>query len=158
MAPNHTQLQDMMQRNNECFKEYSQRWKGLTARVQPPLMDKGPIDMFMGMLHFQYMEKMFESIFPLFYNVVTSGEWIEIHVKKGKLPCVTNASGGGKNPYSNFQKKQEGETNAIMGGRGNRAQQHILVPYHQIVFVTLAPYPQQIPHKQPYQQFTYQPQ
>lgn len=39
-------------------------------------------------------------------------------MKKGKLSCVANASCGGKNLYSNFQKKKEGEANAIMGLRG----------------------------------------
>lgn len=54
--------------------------------------------------------------FLTFSRVVIVEERIESQVKKGKLPCVFGASGGGNKPYSNFQKKKDGEANAIMGG------------------------------------------
>lgn len=111
----------MTQLNNEYFKEFSQPWRELAARVQPPLMDKELIDMFMGIFHFHYMENMVGSNFPLFSNVVTADERIESHVKKGKVPCATNASGGGEKTYSNFPKNKEGEANVVMRARNNRA-------------------------------------
>lgn len=38
MAPNRMQLQNLTQKSEETFKEYAQRWKELTVRVQPPLL------------------------------------------------------------------------------------------------------------------------
>lgn len=40
--------------------------------------------------------------FLTFFEVVIVGEIIENQVKKGKLPCVVDASNEGKKPYSNF--------------------------------------------------------
>lgn len=50
MAPNHTQFQNITHKSNESFKEYAQRWVELAARVQPPLLDRELVDMFMGTL------------------------------------------------------------------------------------------------------------
>ncbi|XP_050896124.1 uncharacterized protein LOC127102839 [Lathyrus oleraceus] len=162
LAPNRTQLQDMTQRNNESFKEYAQRWRELAARVQPPLLDKELIDMFMGAMHTQYMEKMVGSSFPTFAEVVSVGERIESQIKKGKLPCAANASCGVKKPYPNLPKKPEGQTNAIMRGGGYRAPPYAPTPYDQVAAVIPTPYqpPYQQPHQrqyqQPYQQPAYQ--
>ena len=149
LAPNRTQLQDMTQRNNESFKEYAQRWRELAARVQPPLLDKELIDMFMGTLHTQYMEKMVGSSFPTFAEVVSVGERTESHIKKGKLLCAANASSGMKKPYPNLPKKPEGQTNAIMRGGGYRAPPYVPMPYPQVD--TVIPTPYQQPYQQPYQ-------
>lgn len=81
-----------------------------------PLIDKELIDMFMGILHVQYMENMVEAKFPTFSEVVNVGEKTEIQVKKGKPTCASVASSGWTSPYYNFQKKKEGETNVVMGG------------------------------------------
>ena len=50
MTPNRMQLQNLTQENNESFKEYAQRWRGMLARVQPPLLERELVDMFMGIL------------------------------------------------------------------------------------------------------------
>lgn len=50
MTPNRMQLQNLTQENNESFKEYEQRWRGMFARVQPPLLERELVDMFMGIL------------------------------------------------------------------------------------------------------------
>ncbi|XP_050918555.1 uncharacterized protein LOC127135984 [Lathyrus oleraceus] len=155
LAPNHTQLQDMIQRNNESFMEYAQRWRELAARVQPPLLDKELIDMFMGTLHTQYMEKMVGSSFPTFAEVVSVGERIESQIRKGKLPCAASASGGMKKPYPNLPKKPEGQTNAIMERGGYMARPYAPMPYHQVAAVIPTPY--QPPYQQPYQQQYQQP-
>lgn len=96
----------MTQCSNELFKE----WRHLTTRVQTPLLDKELIAMFMGTLHAQYMEEMVGPTFSTFFKVVYVGEQIESQVKKGKIPCATGSSNGGKKPYSNFHKNPEGGT------------------------------------------------
>lgn len=98
------------------------------THAQPPILDKELIDMFMGTLYTQYMEKMVRSSFPTFVVVVFVGERIESQIRKGKLPCTTNASGGMKKPYPNPPKKLEGQTNAIMGGGGYRTHPYVPVP------------------------------
>ena len=50
LAPTRVQLQDMTMGKNEGFKEYTQKWRDLASRVQPPLNDREHIDMFMGTL------------------------------------------------------------------------------------------------------------
>lgn len=61
MAPNYMQLENLDQRNNEYFKEYAQRWRKLVARVQPPLLERELVDMFISTLQDQYYEKMIEA-------------------------------------------------------------------------------------------------
>lgn len=50
--------------------------------------------MFMATLHAQYMERMPRK--DMFIEVVSVGEQIERQMKKGKIPCDTNASNGEK--------------------------------------------------------------
>lgn len=49
MPPNRTQLQSLTQKSEESFKEYAQCWRDIVARVQPPLLEKELVDMFMSM-------------------------------------------------------------------------------------------------------------
>ena len=46
MVPNRTQLQNLAHGPNESFKEYTQKWRELAARVQPPLVEREIIDIF----------------------------------------------------------------------------------------------------------------
>lgn len=132
----------MSQKSNKSFKEYSQRWRELAARVQSPILDKELINMFMGTLQVQYLEKMVGSIFSTFSDIVTSDERIKSHIKKGKLPNTTSASSKAKKPYSNFPEKKDGEDNAIMGySKRNRDHRPLSVPYRQVTFIASNQYP-----------------
>lgn len=77
MAPNHTQLHDMSQRSNESFKEYAQWWREISSRVQPPLPNRERMEIFIGTMQLQYLEKMVRSISSVFSNIVIAGERIE---------------------------------------------------------------------------------
>lgn len=74
MAPNRTQLQILTQKSEESFKEYAQRWRDLAAKVQPPLLEKELVDMFMSMLRGAYLDRMIGSAFIVFSNLVVAGE------------------------------------------------------------------------------------
>lgn len=50
MAPNRAQLQSLTQKSEESFKEYAQSWRDLAARVQPPMLEKELVDMFLSTL------------------------------------------------------------------------------------------------------------
>ncbi|XP_050919226.1 uncharacterized protein LOC127136743 [Lathyrus oleraceus] len=113
MAPNRTQLQSLSQKPDESFKEYAQRWRDLAARVQPPLLERELINMFVDTLQGSYSEKMIGSTTSGFSDLVIVGERIENGLKIGKIQDTTAAASGAKKPHSGFSKKKEGETNAI---------------------------------------------
>lgn len=155
MAPNRTQLQSLTQKSEESFKEYAQRWRDLAARVQPLLLEKELVDMFMGTLQGPYLDRMIRSTSASFSDLVVPGERIENDLKTGKIQGPTVASNGTKKPYSGFSKKKEGETNAASTSKGKgKAYQ---TPYYQVVEVTPNNYqqpiytipivPQQVPHQ-----------
>lgn len=50
MAPNHTQLQNMAQKDIKSFKEYMQCLRELVARMDPLLIDCELIDIFISTL------------------------------------------------------------------------------------------------------------
>lgn len=118
MAPNRTQLQSLVQRPNETFKEYAQKWRELAARVQPPMVEKELVDMFMGTLQGHYYEKMIGCTFPGFSDLVTAGERIEYGIKVGKIQVASSSSNGAKKPFVGFPKKKE-EVNAASCSRVN---------------------------------------
>ena len=50
IAPTRMQLQNLSQKKEESLKEYAQRWREMASRVQPPLLEKELVDMFMETL------------------------------------------------------------------------------------------------------------
>ena len=45
MAPDRTQLQNMVKRESEFFKEYAQHWRDLAAQVAPPMVERELVTM-----------------------------------------------------------------------------------------------------------------
>lgn len=141
MAPNQTQLRNLTQKTDESFKEYSQYWRELAARVQTPLLEKEMINMFMGTLQGPYLEKLIRITPAGFSDLVIAGERIENCLKNRKIQSVVGTSNGPKKPYVGFAKKKEGKTNntSVARGRGRTYRQ----PYEQMAIVALGPYQQQ---------------
>lgn len=135
MAPNRMQLQNLMQISEESFKEHTQRWRELAARVQPPLLERELVDMFMGNLQGPYLERMVGSTTFGFSDLVLVGERIENMIKMGKIQNSTSTSDVVKKPFVAYGKKREGETNATAVVRA-RALTYC-VPYQQVAAVTL---------------------
>ncbi|XP_058763854.1 uncharacterized protein LOC131637289 [Vicia villosa] len=130
MAPNRMQLQNLSQKKEESFKEYAQRWREIAARVQPPLLEKELVDMFMSTLQGIYYEKMVGSVSSGFSDLVMIGERIETGLKNGKIQgAPPSTSFSSKKPVPNFTKKREGETNAVASQL--RAQQPWVIPQNQ---------------------------
>ena len=50
MAPDRMHLQSMSKKDTETFKEYAQRWREVAAQVEPPLMEKEMVAMFIDTL------------------------------------------------------------------------------------------------------------
>ncbi|XP_050908581.1 uncharacterized protein LOC127122258 [Lathyrus oleraceus] len=110
MAPNRTQLQNLTQRSEESFKVYAQQWRELVSRVQPPLLERGPINMFMGNLQGPYLDKMVGSTSSCFSDLVLAGKRIKNMIKMGKIQNSTSASSAVKKPFVPYGKNREGET------------------------------------------------
>lgn len=133
MAPNRTQLQILVQKPDESFKEYAQYWRDLVARVQPPLLEKELVGMFMDTLQGPYLDRLTRSTTSGFSNLVIIGERIENGLKIGKIQNTTTAASGAKKYHSGFPKKKEGEANAAMiAKREDGAYQ---IPYYSVAAV-----------------------
>ncbi|XP_058722550.1 uncharacterized protein LOC131594434 [Vicia villosa] len=114
MAPNRLQLQNLSQKKDEAFKEYAQRWREMASRVQPPLLEKELVDMFMGTFQGPYYDKMVGSLSSGFSDLVVIGERIENWIKNGNIQGASSGSYHSKRPTPIFAKKKERETNAVV--------------------------------------------
>ena len=124
MPPSSTQLQGMVQKSEESFKEYAQRWRELAARVQPPLLDRELTYLFVGTLQDPYLQHILGSISTSFSNLVTIGECIEDGLKSGKIQGTSSAiNGSNKKPCFGLLKKKEGETSATIN-KGKASVHH----------------------------------
>ncbi|KAI5445523.1 hypothetical protein KIW84_013669 [Lathyrus oleraceus] len=148
MAPSRTQLQGMSQKNNEGFKEYAQRWRELAARVQPPLVDREMSDLFMGTLQGAFAERMVGCPVTNFSDIVVAGERIESWLKLGKIQGGNASSSGSKKPFSNGQRKKEGDTSAVYAQRGPSRDRY----FQHTAAVTIPAENQQQQQQQPQQQ------
>src|ERR1051325_6568147 len=66
----------MSKKERESFKEYAQRWREVSSRVQPPLVERELNDLCMGTFPSQYYERLLGSNFSDFSNLVMVGEKI----------------------------------------------------------------------------------
>jgi len=112
MAPDRIQLQNMMKKSSETFKEYAHRWRELTVQVEPPLHEKEMTTMFIETLQTLFYEHVLGSISSNFSNIVTIGEMIEHGLKSGKIAQGSSAATNAKKPGFNPNKKKEGEVQA----------------------------------------------
>jgi hypothetical protein len=114
MAPDRRQLQSLSQKSNESFKGYAQRWRELAAQVQPPLLDKELVDLFMDTLQSPYFERMVGNALSDFAHLVTIGECIESALKSGRIQGASSSQASETESLSNSQKEEEDETNAVI--------------------------------------------
>jgi len=113
MALDRLQLQNMTKKSSKTFKEYAQRWRELTAQVEPPLYKKEMITMFIETLQAPFYEQVFVSVSSNFSDIVTIGERIEHGLKSGKIAQGSSVTTSVKKPGFNPSKKKEGEVQAV---------------------------------------------
>ncbi|XP_050875901.1 uncharacterized protein LOC127079559 [Lathyrus oleraceus] len=113
MAPSRMQLQGLSQESNEFFRGYAQRWRELAAQVQPPLLEKELVDLFMDTLQGPYYKKMIGSTAPDFSHLVSAGIRIESMLKSGKIQDVSNIQASESESLVSSQEQEEMEINAI---------------------------------------------
>ena len=78
MAPDRTQLQNMIKREHESFKEYTQRWRDLATQVAPPMVEREMITMMVDTLHVFYYEKLVGYMPSSFTDLVFARERIKV--------------------------------------------------------------------------------
>lgn len=120
MAPDRTQLQNMVKNDKESFKEYAQHWREVAAQVQPPLSDKEMVAIFIDTLQSPFYDKMIGTASSNFSDLVAIGDMVEMGMKKGKIAPIGQA------------KQEEGETQVIMSclGKSSHHSHTNLKSYH----------------------------
>src|SRR4051812_3782730 len=86
----------------------------MASRVQPSLLEKELVDMFMGTLKRPYYDKMVGSVSLGFSDLVVIGKRIENWIKNRKIQGAPSDSYHSTRPTPTFSKKKEGETNAVV--------------------------------------------
>ncbi|KAJ9135017.1 hypothetical protein P3X46_032241 [Hevea brasiliensis] len=110
VAPTKRDLQNLVQRDRESFKEYAQRWREKAAEVYPPVIDNELCSLFIETLKAPYFNLMIGNTSNSFSDIIQAGERIEANLRMGRLQELTenlakkNASLG---------KKKEGDVHFI---------------------------------------------
>ena len=101
------QLQSMSMGFEEGFKEYTQKWRDLVGRVQPPLADRELVDMFFSMLRGPFYNHLLGSYLVGFTELILTRECVENGIRSGKIQVATSSNT--KNKSYNRKK----ESNAL---------------------------------------------
>ncbi|XP_017420307.2 uncharacterized protein LOC108330329 [Vigna angularis] len=86
LTPDRAQLQNMVKKESESFREYAQRWREIAAQVEPRLSDKEMTTTFLSTLQPPFYEHMLKiSISSSFTDIVIIGERVESGKRSGKI-------------------------------------------------------------------------
>jgi len=113
MAPDRTQLQNMVKKESETFKEYAQRWRDLAAQVTPPMVEREIITMMVDTLSVFYYEKLVGYVPSSFADLVFARERIEVGLKRGKFDYVSSTSTNARRIGATGANRKEGDTHAV---------------------------------------------
>ena len=113
MAPDRTQLQNMIKRESESFKEYAQRWKDLAAQVAPPMVEREMVTMIVDTLPVFYYEKLVGYMTSCFADLFFTGERIEVGLKRGKFDYVSPIGASSRRTRIAGAKKKEGDAHTV---------------------------------------------
>ncbi|CAL5196509.1 unnamed protein product [Lathyrus oleraceus] len=118
IAPDRMQLKALSQEDNESFRGYAQRWRELTACIEPPLLDKELMELFRDTLQIPYFERMISSAASDFAHLVTIGERVESALKSGRIQGASSNQASETESLSDSQKEEDDEINAVMENVG----------------------------------------
>jgi len=113
MAPDRTQLQNMVKKESETFKVYAQRWRDLAAQVATPMVEREMITMMVDTLLVFYYEKLVGYMLSSFADLVFAGERIEVGLRRGKFDYVSSTSTNVRRIGATGAKRKEGDTHAV---------------------------------------------
>jgi len=78
-------LQNLVQRDRESFKEYAQRWREKAAEIYPPVIDNELCSLFIETLKAPYFYLMIGNTSNNFANIIQTGERIEANLRLGEV-------------------------------------------------------------------------
>ncbi|KAJ9175415.1 hypothetical protein P3X46_013972 [Hevea brasiliensis] len=110
VAPTRRDLQNLVQKDRESFKEYAQRWREKAAEVHPPVTDNELCSLFIETLKAPYFNLMIGNTSNSFSGIIQAGERIEANLRMGRLQELA------ENPAkktANFGKKKEGDVHSV---------------------------------------------
>jgi len=113
MAPDRTQLQNMVKKESESFKEYAQRRMDLAAQVAPPMVEREMITMMVDTLLVFYYKKLVGYMPSSFADLVFARERIEVGLKRGKFDYVSSTSTNARRIRATGAKRKKGDTHAV---------------------------------------------
>ncbi|KAA3486504.1 hypothetical protein EPI10_030407 [Gossypium australe] len=105
-------LQNMENKQNESFRQYTQRWREVATQVQPPLLEKETTMLFINTLKAPFINHMLGSATKSFSDIVMSGEMIENTVRSGEIDAGESAK------RSALRKKENGVNNVGAYNKG----------------------------------------
>ena len=82
----------MLFRSSEGFKDYTQKWRDMPGRVQPPLADRELVDMFLGTLSGPYFNHLITSSSSGFTELIMTRERVEAGIKSSKIEKGASSS------------------------------------------------------------------
>ncbi|KAK5838071.1 hypothetical protein PVK06_006798 [Gossypium arboreum] len=85
MVPDQMTLQMMKKKPLETFRQCAQRWRDVSAQVEPPLIKTEITVLFINTLKAPFYDKLVGSATKDFADIVISGELIENAVKSGRM-------------------------------------------------------------------------
>jgi hypothetical protein len=89
VGPDRSSLQAMKKDNKESIREYSQRWCETAAQVNPHLLEKEMINLFVNTFKAPYFEYLVESSAQYFSDLVAIAERIEQAIHLGRIADST---------------------------------------------------------------------
>ncbi len=110
VTPTRRDLENLVQRERESFKEYAQRWREKAAEVYPPVNDNEVCSIFIETLKAPYFNLMIRNTSNSFSDIIQAGERIEANLKLGRLQELIENSA---KKTASFGKKKEGDVHSI---------------------------------------------
>ena len=84
-GPDRLSLQTMEKDNKESIREYTQRWRDTAAHVNPHLLEKEMINLFVSTFKAPYFEYLVGSFAQYFSDLVAIAERIEQAIHLGRV-------------------------------------------------------------------------
>jgi hypothetical protein len=93
VGPNRSSLQAMKKNNKESIREYTQMWREVVAQVNPSLLEKEMIKLFVNTIKAPYFEYLVGSSVQHFTDLVVIAKRIEQAIGLGKIVDPTEKNG-----------------------------------------------------------------
>ncbi|KAJ9135092.1 hypothetical protein P3X46_032311 [Hevea brasiliensis] len=125
VAPTRRDLQNLVQKDRESFKEYAQRWREKAAEVHPPVTDNELCSLFIETLKAPYFNLMIGNTSNSFSDIIQAGERIEANLRMGRLQELAENLIKDRN----FGKKKEGDVHSTPQNNYSPFPQNNYRPY-----------------------------